>query len=42
MSRDRGAVDAVVGRELGDRGTFAVLVDEVVDLGGAEASLGGV
>jgi hypothetical protein len=36
---DGGAVDAVLKGELGDRRAGSVLVDEVVDVGGGEASL---
>jgi hypothetical protein len=36
---DGGAMDAEVGSELVDRGAVLVGRDEVVDLGGGEASL---
>jgi hypothetical protein len=39
---DRGAVDAVVGGQLAAGGAYLVGRDEVVDVGGGEASLGRV
>ena len=39
---DGGAMDAVQGGELADGGAGSVGGDEVVDVGGGEASLGGV
>lgn len=37
-----GAVDTELGRELADRGASSIGLDEVVDVGGGEASLGRV
>jgi hypothetical protein len=39
---DGGAVDAVVGSQLADRGACLIGSDQVVDVGGGEASLGRV